>query len=192
MFSRRLLYAIHMMKTESKPVFAKRRKLTYADPLSVKLHPAVKSNELVVSPLNTLAVRKPNQQHGVTTGDIISQIIIGSSLASVIIAGVMFAVPWLVTDAQDHNAKYKLSDIAFLEAANSKESYLPLSELKNRETILGDKFDSSGVSITLRKSPTNPDIAVGYTATVVSESGKRFQINENHSSFGDIKEVGKR
>lgn len=180
-----------MMKTESKPVFTKRRKLTYADPLSAKLHPTVKSDELIASPLNTLAVRKPNQRNEVTTGDIISQIIIGSSLASAIIAGVMFAVPWLVADAQDHEAKYKLSDIAFIEAANSEGSYLPLSELKSKRTLSGKQLSSKGISIQLRKDSNNPDIAIGYTATVVSESGKRFRINENHSSFDDIKEVKK-
>lgn len=191
MLSRSLLYAVHMMNTESKPIFAKRRKLTYADPLSAKSQSSSSSNVLTVTSLNTLAVRKPKQRDEVTTGDIISQIIIGSSLASVIIAGVMFVVPWLITDAQDHNAKDKLSDIAFIEASNSGGSYLPLSELKGKENIAGDALDSKGVSIKLRKDPTHPDVAVGYTATVVSDSGKRFQINENHASFDDIKEVKK-
>jgi len=191
MSSRRLLYAVHMMKTESKPIFAKRRKLTYADPLSVRPQSLSSNNALTATSLNTLAAGKSKQPNEVTAGDIISHIVIGSSLASVIIAGVMFVVPWLVTDAQDHNAKYKLSDIAFIEASNSKGSYLALSELKDKENIGGDKFDSKGVSITLRKDPTRPDVAVGYTATVVSDSGKRFQINENHSSFDDIKEVKK-
>jgi hypothetical protein len=178
-----------MVKTESQTTFAKRRKLTYADPASVNRNSPVTGKELAVSPLNTFAVLKP-QQHGKNKPrNIALEAILGFSIASAVIAGVMVAVPWLVTDAQDHAAKYKLSDIAFLEAANSKESYLPLSELKSRRTLAGDKLESKGISIQLRKDPTHPNIAVGYTATVVSESGKHFQINENPSSFDDIKEV---
>jgi hypothetical protein len=189
MFFRRLLYAVLMVKTESQTNFTKRRKLTYADPALINKQISVSGKELVTSPLNTFAAPKPQQQDRHAPRNIIFEAVLGLSIASAVIAGVMVAVPWLVTDAQDHNAKYRLSDIAFIEAANSKESYLPLSELKNKENISGDKFDSNGVSITLRKDLNNPDIAVGYTATIVSKSGKHFQINENHSSFDDIKEV---
>lgn len=180
-----------MVKTESQTTFAKRRKLTYADPASVSRNSSATGKELAVSPLNTFAVLKP-QQHGKNKPrNIALEAILGLSIASAVIAGVIVAVPWLVTDAQDHAAKYKLSDVAFLEAVNSEESYLPLSELKSKRTLAGDKLDSKGISIQLRKDSNDPAVAVGYTATVVSESGKRFRINENHSSFDDIKEVKK-